>query len=149
MRFARAERGLIGRWPRRLAALACLALALLAAARQPGARSADENHGVLPGPGQRAVPVSVAVDPRTYLHAGDVIELLAAPADAESAALAGGPVLPAVVVAARAIVLSIGQPNAKVGDATWPLVVSVDEQAARQIAALDGRSVLAVLAGPP
>ena len=149
MRFARAEHGLIGRWPRRLAALACLGLALLAAARQPSARSADENHGVLPGPGQRAVPVSVAVDPRTYLHTGDIVELLAAPAGAEyrragrraGAARRGGR-----GTRRRAVHRAAERP---VGDASWPLVVSVDEQAARQIAALDGRSVLAVLAGPP
>jgi hypothetical protein len=149
VRFARAEDGLIGRWPRRLAALACLGLALLAtAARQPPAPSVDERPGLVPGPGQRTVPVSIPVDPRSYLHIGDVVELLAAPADAESP-LAGGTSRPATVVAARAVVLSIGQSNAAVGAASWPLVVSVDEQSARQVATLGGRPVLAALAGHP
>jgi hypothetical protein len=45
--------------------------------------------------------------------------------------------------------MSIGESNATVGNATWPLLVSVDEQAARQIAALNGGVVVAVLAGAP
>jgi hypothetical protein len=148
VRLARAEDGLIGRWPRRLAALACLGLALLAAARQPTARSTRDNTGPVPGPGQRAAPVSVSVDPRSYLHVGDVVELLAAAADAESLPVDGTPP-PAAVVAPRALVLSIGQPDIALSDSAWPLVVSVDEQSARQIAALGGRHVLAVLAGHP
>jgi hypothetical protein len=148
VRLVRAEDGLIGRWPRRLAALACLGLALVAAARQPTAHSTRDNTGPVPAPGQRAAPVSVSVDPRTYLHVGDVVELLAAAADVESLAVDGTP-RPAAVVAPRALVLSIGQPDTAVGDAAWPLVVSVDEQSARRIAALGGRQVLAVLAGHP
>lgn len=148
MRFARADDGLIGRWPRRLAALACLLLALLAVARQPTQRAAAQSHGPVPVAGQRAVPVSVAMDPRAYLQVGDLVELLASSAG-ESAVFASGPPPLAVVVVPGAVILSIGQPNVVVGDATWPLVVSVDEQAARRIAALNGRPVLAVLASPP
>jgi hypothetical protein len=148
VRFARAEDGLIGRWPRRLATLACLLLALLAAARQPTERTAPDSGGPVPVAGQRALPVGVAADPRAYLHVGDLVELLASPAT-ESAVLSSDPSPLAVVVAPGAVILSIGQPNGAVGDATWPLVVSVDEQAARRIAALNGRPVLAVLTGPP
>jgi len=138
---------LIGRWPRRLAALVCLALALVAATRQPTGRSADSSRSPVAGPGQRTVPVSISADPRTYLHLGDVVELLAAP-NAE-AVPAGSTPPPATVVAGRAVVMSIGESNATVGNATWPLLVSVDEQAARQIAALNGGVVVAVLAGAP
>jgi hypothetical protein len=146
VRFAHADDGLIGRWPRRLAALVCLGLALVAATRQPTASSGDRSRSAVAGPGQRTVPVSVSVDPRTYLHVRDVVELLAAPGPD---LVTGGTPLPAAVVAARAIVVSIGQPNAAVGDASWSLIVSVDEQSARQIATLGGRHVLAVLSGGP
>lgn len=101
------------------------------------------------GPDQRTVPVSVSVDPRTYLHVGDVVELLAAPVSADFVTAGGTPPLPAAVVAARAVILSVGQPNAVLGDAGWPLVVSVDEQSARRIATLGGRQVLAALASHP
>jgi hypothetical protein len=146
VRVAHGDDGLIGRWPRRFAALVCLGFALVAATHQPTVRGADGSRSPGVSPGERTVPVSVSVDPRTYLHVRDVVELLAAP-DAEP--VTGSPPQPAAVVAARAIVVSIGQPNAGVGDASWPLVVSVDEQSARQIATLGARQVLAVLASGP
>lgn len=140
----------LGRWPRRLAAMLCLLLAAASAlsAQHPTSNASAEpaNHASasvisqLP-PGLLAVPVTLSDDAAAaYLHSGDRIELYAAP---ESHS---GVSPPAALLGTGLLVISVLEPPAdtQVRDGTHVLVAAERTVAAR-IAAIGGRSILAVV----
>lgn len=132
----------LGRWPRRLAAFACLLLAAAAAfTPRRSAAAPQPDHRV--GRGEVAVPVLVSgVDARTYLHPGEWVDLLAGPGESGV-----DPAAPAALVAQRVRLLSIVAPQN--GAAGGALVVAADRATALRVAALGERTVLAVGHDPP
>ena len=139
----------LGRWPRRLAALLCLALAALSALsaqHQSGAdaeRARPARSGVAAGlaPGQVAVPVSVGDGSvSAYIHGGDRVDLYAA-----TGADTGRP-QPAALVASRLLVITVlAAPSGTQQAGGTRLLVAADRITAGRIAGSSGREVLAVV----
>lgn len=131
-------------WPRRVAALLCLALALLTAVAPRGATSADH---LVPAPGQVAVRVELADGgaDQHFLRAGDRIDLIAGAADTD----------PLVGTAAatteriddvRVLEVRPPPPTGLSGDDRQPgtvLIVSADASRADLVTSLANRKVLA------
>lgn len=147
----------LGRWPRRLAALACLLLAAASAlsSRHPAATARAAAPADVAAAGERAVPVQVAgLDARAYLHPGDHVDLLAGPSDdgAPGDRTAGAmgratATVSATVVAEDVRVLTVVAPRD--GPGSGGLVVAADRAGALRIAALGGRAVVAVARDRP
>lgn len=134
----------LGHWPRRLAALACLLLALGAAVsgHRPPAHAASADPARELGPGQRAVPVRlVGVDARTYLRPGDHIDLLAAGSDEPP----GSGALIAEHLRVLALVPGDTGPSTDGG----AVIVAAGRTDALQIAGQAGRPLLAVRTDSP
>ncbi|MFN2519213.1 MAG: Flp pilus assembly protein CpaB [Jatrophihabitantaceae bacterium] len=213
----------LNRWPRRLAALACLLLAALSAlsarnegrsgdrrpvtgtrvvvaARDLGVGSTLDGHDLLtvawppelvpPGasgqtaqlvgrrlaspirkreavtttrlvgadltaglpPGEVATPISTDAGFATLIHAGDHVDVLAAPPDEPTSTASPGKsgAASAILVAAAVTVLAVlPSTDAVGGSQSAQLLVATTRGTALRIAALRGRQVLAVAAGPP
>ncbi len=132
---------------RRLLAITCVLWAAVSAT-QPARPDAAQPSAPTASPGQRVVPVSVVgSDVRSYIDPGDVVELLVAEA-ADDQLTAGAPRAgdPVTVLSRRATVLVIKRVDeaAAIGESGWQLVVAVDEDAARRIANIGSKPVLAV-----
>lgn len=146
----------LGRWPRRLAAVACLllagtsALAARADASRPGAEASQPAR---PSAAGDRLGVPVHVRGGGYLRAGDRVDLISAPV---TAAPAFGdtdppgdglrPAAGATVVAGDVRVVRVG-PSAD-GDGS-DLVVSVDRATALRLAALGSRELVAATLSSP
>jgi hypothetical protein len=136
----------LGRWPRRIAAVACLLYAALSAlsARHPGTAAASANpHHTAPRPakGQLAVPVLLA-DPHAadYVAAGDRIDLFATPEDPVAASPGK-----ASAVGTRLLVVAVAPPHQGLaGSEQTRVIVAADRDTAARLAGLVTCRVLAV-----
>jgi len=137
-------------WPRRVAALLCLALAVLAAVGHRGGRSGDH---LAPAPGQVAVRVELAdggADQR-FLRAGDHIALIAGAAEADSPAAAPGATADRIE---GVRVLEVRSPPATgltggEHEGGTVLIVAADASRADLITSLASRKVLATRENQP
>lgn len=139
----------LGRWPRRVAALGCLALAAVSALSAPHRTPADTPKGgpapagiaARLAPGQVAVPVTLSDDSASaYLRSGDRIDLYAT-----SNPDSGGP-KPAVPVAARLPVISVLTPSAdRQASGGTRVIVAADAATAARVAGAAGQPILAVI----
>jgi hypothetical protein len=125
----------IGRWPRRIAALACL---LLAAASAVGAHpAAPSTSGVQLRRGEVAVPVQLArVAPS--VRPADEVGVLAPPADSDTAG-------DAVLVADHLRVLSVTRGSEVGNDAAATVVVASDRAGALRLARYVSRPLLMIV----
>jgi hypothetical protein len=139
----------LGRWPRRVTALLCLALAAVSAlsAQRPTPADATNSRPSRVGiaarlaPGQLAVPVTLSDGSASaYVHNGDRIDLYA------SADPASGVSQPAVLVATRLLVISVLTPPAdSQGTGGTRVIVSAERRVAARIAGTNGQQILAVV----
>lgn len=131
----------IGRWPRRLAAAACLALA--AAAASADRPSAAASGGAPPGPGLAAgsvaVPVTVSSGGAEFIKRGSRIGLVPT---ADGTAV---PANPTGVIADRLPVLRSPTPGE---DGTAVLLVAVPRSQVARLAAHLDRPLLALIDPP-
>ncbi len=143
----------LGRWPRRVAVLACLLLAATSALTTRSGPSADgPRRTPAPAnpiaarlrPGQVAAPITVAGGSMSgFLHAGDHVDVYAS-----GDALAADPACTTSTAVGTGVpVLSVADPPAGASGAR--LVVAVDRSAAERLAALQHCDLLAVLDGEP
>ncbi|MCU1657998.1 MAG: Conserved secreted protein of unknown function, putative domain [Pseudonocardiales bacterium] len=99
-------------------------------------------------PGEVAAPVSVPAEVASFVRSGDRVDVLAAPpADGLDATTA--PRRPATTVAQDVPVLAVLPLPDSGGDAVAQLIIGTDRATALRVAALHGRTVLAVVANPP
>lgn len=138
----------LARWPRRVAALLCLALAAVSAVSGPHApaqrpASPAPRSGIAAGlpPGRLAVPVVLSDDAASsYIRTGDRIDLYATADDS-----AGGSG-PATLVASRLPVISVLAPASdSIAAGRARVIVSAEPQTAARIASASGQSILAVV----
>ncbi|MGI8761181.1 MAG: RcpC/CpaB family pilus assembly protein [Jatrophihabitantaceae bacterium] len=150
-RLSRGRLAVLGRWPRRIAAAACLLLAAasaLSAQRAPVGTAAP----VVPGtpverlaPGQVAMPVRLAGG-ASFVKPGDRVDLLAA---------AGDPGLDAApatlrIAAEGLLVLAVTEAKPDTGSADGvEVLVATERTVAARIAALGTRQIFAALDKSP
>ena len=140
----------IGRWPRRLAAGACLLLAAGTALTPKASTSSARPPGSHLSPGQRAVPVRVVgPDPRAYLLAGAHIDLIAMPADDYGTTQPTGSQLLAQSVVVVKVVAPAGGLSVGSDAADSELIVAVDAVTALRIAYCAAHPCLAAADDPP
>lgn len=133
----------IGRWPRRIAALICLLLAA-GSALLPDTRAAtvtpERGTGARLRPGEVAVPVPIGSAGAGDVRPGDLVGVLAVPADSTSSA---------ALVADRLRVTSVRSGAALGGDIGSVVVIATDRARALRLARYSSRPLLLIMDGVP
>ena len=152
MAFLSVVRAMLSRlsgWPRRVAVLVCLLLAVTSFVHRHTAAAGAQQHGLTSGlgPDQVAIAVQVGAEVSTLVHTGDRVDLVAAAGDPATGDTTAAPTAAALARGVRVLAVLPPAEQFGGGDPTAWLVVATDRGTATALAAARGRQITALLSG--